>query len=121
MTETALPQALIGALIGTAAWLPERTPPRPEVRLLPFRPLPLFSTEAPPWEEALELPRTPTALPLMSTGREIGRLAWLPLPTPPSPEVSAIAVPLPKERTATASRAAGAEALTHVRMSAPEV
>ncbi|MCK2214014.1 hypothetical protein MF672_009450 [Actinomadura sp. ATCC 31491] len=116
ISDTALPQALIGALMGMLTWLPPPTEALPEVLLgMPF--LRLSTTVAPPCEEACAEPIAATELPLMSIGRLTGRSTWLPPRTDASPEVSARAVPLPaNDMTATARRAAGVDALAHVRM-----
>src|SRR5688500_16592088 len=63
--ETALPQALIGALIGALTWLPPSTLWLPEVSL-GMSPLPVSTTDAPPREEAVDSPTAATELPLMS-------------------------------------------------------
>ncbi len=85
---TALPQALIGALIGAVIWLPPSTLPSPEVRLPPAPPLPWLRTVAPPLQPASDLPISETALPQALIGTLIGALTWLPPPTDPLPDVS---------------------------------
>src|SRR5687768_1122721 len=66
-TATALPQALIGAVIGATIWFPPRMLWSPLVRLPPApEPLPDCSTDAPPTEPASDSPMTATELPLMS-------------------------------------------------------
>src|SRR5437868_14621229 len=66
-TATALPQTLIGALIGATSWLPESTPPRPEV-WLPPAPRPARCPAAAPLQPETAQARAPTALPPPSTG-----------------------------------------------------
>src|SRR5690606_31033959 len=84
--DRALPQAPTGRSIGALTWLPPSTLFRPEVRS-PVPRRPEFSTDAPPLDPASASPSTPTALPLMSIGRETGMLIWLPPPMEPSPSV----------------------------------
>src|SRR6266568_3970803 len=95
---TALPQALIGALIGAATWLPPATLLLPEVLLPP----PLFLTSAPPLQPASAVPKIATALPHALIGALIGAVTWLPPPTefwpdvccpPPPPPLVTLAPP----------------------------
>src|SRR5437868_5511396 len=79
-TATALPQMLIGRLMGRKTWLPPPVEDTPEVVKAPQPPppCPLRSTSAPPMDPACASPNAARALPLTSIGMEIGAYTWLP-------------------------------------------
>src|SRR5690606_5438092 len=92
---TALPQALIGAVIGATTWLPPPMEWSPSVRLPPPLPSPVLRTVAPPLRPASDLPNRETALPQAFTGAVIGASIWLPPRMLDRPEVR---LPLPPPR-----------------------
>src|SRR5262245_24728650 len=86
----ALPQMLIGVLMGAITWLPPSTEDLPVVvlRPAPGRPeVPGLLTEAPPGQPATASPKMAIALPQALIGAVIGALTWLPPPTLCSPLV----------------------------------